>query len=351
LATACHRAYEVVDGREILDILAMASHCGCPASLGQPNDVEVVSVPLVVMPAAGHAKRLGTGLRIVDGNPDSPSCVLKAVDGTEQEVYERLWSPLYGEDAMRSVVPSFCGLLQEDGGFLRLENLTHGFCCAKVMDVKLGVRTFRETESRATKPRPDMFQRAQELFPSLLTNAECDTQSMTKYRYLSLRDAVATTGTLGYRIEGVSGYSAHDMSLAEASINEASTMQDTVGLFEAFVRVAASGEGMANDHRSALLAEDVRRQLQYMRDALATSSFVAQHEFIGTSVLFIADAAGSVRVAWIDFAKSHALPAGLEVTHQRPWEHGNSEDGIILGLDNMLRAWSLVLKNFGSIKR
>lgn len=73
------------------------------------------------------------------------------------------------------------------------------------------------------------------------------------------------------------------------------------------------------------------------------SEFVANHEFIGTSILLVADEKGKTGAYWIDFAKTEALQEGTSISHRKEWEPGNHEDGILLGLDNLIAAWTEVL--------
>uniref|UniRef100_A0A915MAC8 Kinase n=1 Tax=Meloidogyne javanica TaxID=6303 RepID=A0A915MAC8_MELJA len=41
--------------------------------------------------------------------------------------------------------------------------------------------------------------------------------------------------------------------------------------------------------------------------------------------------------AWlIDFAKCHRIEGGGKLTHRRPWDLGNHEDGYLIGLDNLM---------------
>jgi len=69
---------------------------------------------------------------------------------------------------------------------------------------------------------------------------------------------------------------------------------------------------------------------------MGRSSFISGHEFIGTSILFVADASGLAGVYWIDFAKTRPVEEGFQISHDMPWVQGNHEDGVITGLDNMI---------------
>jgi len=72
-----------------------------------------------------------------------------------------------------------------------------------------------------------------------------------------------------------------------------------------------------------------------MLDAARSSEFVRAHEFVGSSVLLVADARGQADVFWIDFAKTKVLPPGAVVTHCTSWTLGNHEDGVFTGMSNL----------------
>lgn len=63
--------------------------------------------------------------------------------------------------------------------------------------------------------------------------------------------------------------------------------------------------------------------------------FVAQ--VIGSSIFMIYDS-DKVGVWLIDFAKTREVPDGRKLTHRRPWEEGNHEEGFLFGLDNLISA-------------
>lgn len=64
---------------------------------------------------------------------------------------------------------------------------------------------------------------------------------------------------------------------------------------------------------------------------------------IGTSILLIADPRGTVGANWIDFAKTVHIEEG-QITHLRPWEIGNHEDGILLGIDCLMSTFERVIE-------
>ena len=65
-------------------------------------------------------------------------------------------------------------------------------------------------------------------------------------------------------------------------------------------------------------------------------------QVVGSSILIIYD---SKHVgAWmIDFAKTLSLPDGVNVTHRKPWQQGNHEEGYLTGIDNLIHVMPYTL--------
>lgn len=337
--------------------------------------------------AAGHAVLHPTRMLMCDDEDGVPKTILKELDEHELEVYQRMTGSFSGDSALE-FVPRFhgvvCDLEEYEGAFLRLDNLLCGFTDPKIMDVKLGCRTFVESEASKSKGRPDLFERAAVLYPEALTAEERAAGVLTKRRFMTLRDVGSTIGSHAFRIDGIVVPQGRKK---EKDLGYIRTDEDIRGVFRAFAEhvgectaneaegvsrcpaaepaaEAAEGAQGADDgaadgaqcaqgaegavaSRSSLtlcVVEGAVSQLTRMRFALESSSFVRQHEFIGSSVLIVADATGMCRTFWIDFAKTEPL-ADLEsssIDHRRPWTLGNHEDGLLLGLDNMIATWRAV---------
>lgn len=205
------------------------------------------------------------------------------------------------------------------------------------MDVKLGMRTHLQADVQNDKPRADLFQKMLKSFPSDLTSSELKTQMVTKSRYMEVRDASSTTGSLGYRVDGVAGYgngleigSKHNSSATDDAARKA---------FRDFAYSVRGNDGHDEIRLSpAEVAERVVEQLQNLRSAFEASAFVQQHECIGTSVLITIDACtGQCNASWIDFAKTRACQKPL--SHRELPTPGNQEEGLLLGVDNLISAW------------
>ena len=71
------------------------------------------------------------------------------------------------------------------------------------MDIKMGRRTFLESEVTNTKRREDLAAKMAKLDPAALTEEE-RTLGVTKLQYMQYREQLSSTATLGWRIEGLS---------------------------------------------------------------------------------------------------------------------------------------------------
>merc|ERR1712176_1001050 len=92
------------------------------------------------------------------------------------------------------------------------------------------------------------------------------------------------------------------------------------------------------------IAQDMMEQVQDIRAACEQSSFVMSTEFVGSSMLFVADAdPPKARVAVIDFAKSFPVPEGITLDHRSQWTLGNHEDGFLHGLEEIICCWQDVI--------
>jgi 1D-myo-inositol-triphosphate 3-kinase len=287
--------------------------------------------------AAGHSGFLQT----VDGGR---RFVLKPYDIAEARIYQQFSGC---DDTALAFIPRFGGVKEsifgQDGKqFLCLEDLLDGFTNPKILDVKLGFRTFSESECECTKLRPELFKKMLDKFPEHLSAEERAAGAVTKHRWMTLRDANSTIASLGFRVDGWAGCKESSRADINRQLCEASSANDVASIFNEFAQMAATDEGQ---HVGTVcpqrLAEKIKEELQHMRHSLAMSHFVQRHEFVGTSALIIADAYGKVRVAWIDFAKTQPMPEGMQLTHTDVWIPGNHEDGFLAGLDGLVRAWDM----------
>jgi len=293
------------------------------------RQVSVPTAPLrqsIFCMAAGHVGSVKPG-------PDG--YVLKVYDKHEALFYEKL---MESQDKLARFIPRFSGEVtvqhsdgpEEEGNFIKLSNLLSN-CIgnASVMDCKLGTRSYLEEEVKSAKPRADLYQKLVAIDPDLPTPLERKTGACTKYRYMSANDRYTCLETIGYRIEGIVKNA--DTSVPKAVLKTSRTLNEkAVAIIEHFLP--------SSDHRKETCRKFLS-QLEDMRQTFASSELAKKQEFIGTSLLFVTDALGNANVHLIDFAKTKAVPEGVTVDHVSDWKANNREDGLLLGLDNMIATW------------
>ena len=287
-------------------------------------------------------------------------CLTKETSRRELEVYEALQA-----DALRAFAPRFAGEVQgiahDHGGvdsgtrWIKLQDLTAGCARPVVMDVKVGTRTFLEAEVRNTKRRPDLAEKMAKQGGALTEEERVG--GITKLRYMQFREQSSSSATLGWRIEAiVLPRAAGDGAAAAAAAAAAAEKLDTKKLRERAEIVAAirTFVAAAPAQRRAPLAAAMRRRLEALRSALEASPFFRAHEVVGSSLLFVHDAADDradvaaadegAGVWMIDFAKTAPLAPALVAagthTHRAAWEMGNQEDGYLRGIDSLIDVWT-----------
>lgn len=303
--------------------------------------------------AAGHAAARTSRMLMLDDPADEDGydgskTILKELDVEELETYERM-SKLFTHDMALQFIPSYHGVIEdlEDraGKFLQLGNLLRGFVKPKVMDVKLGCRTFCETECESIKGRADLYKRMQLMYPDALTEKERAAESITKFKWMTVRDMQTTSASHSYRIQGIAGHHRRRREDVELELEKIRTEGELVGAFEAFAELAATDDGNEVFGANPLaIAQYILEELRHMSSVLSISPFVMSHDFVGTSILIVADSTGKVGAFWIDFAKVRPVPEGLKVTHRDKWVLGNHEDGLLVGIDNLITSWSRVVE-------
>jgi len=305
---------------------------------------------LLSVVAAGHScNEDGPRIRKLDPEVGKPATILKVLDENEHTVYNRL-KGAYANDPVHVFIPTFHGVVEErdEKGekcrFIRIDNLLHRFSKPKVMDIKLGTRTFLESECKKSTLRPDLFKRLSELYPEEITDADREAQAVTKHRFMQARDANSTIHSLGYRVDGIAGFRSKSRKEVADELAKFRTLDDTCNAMQTFIEVSSTNDGEALEPADQIsMAEDILASLEMLRTAAEESAFVKEHEFIGSSILIVADATGQVGVFWIDFAKTLAVDHGCELSHRLPWEMGNHEDGVQFGLDNLVKAWGSIV--------
>ncbi|OXU23897.1 hypothetical protein TSAR_008642 [Trichomalopsis sarcophagae] len=208
--------------------------------------------------------------------------------------------------------------------YLQLQDLLGEFEQPCVMDCKVGVRTYLETELAKAKERPklrkDMYEKMVQVDPSAPSAEERRLQGVTKPRYMVWRETISSTATLGFRVEG--------MKLARGgSSKDFKTTRTREQVMEAVRRFV--------DGYPHAISKYLQR-LKAIRATLKASPFFATHEVVGSSLLFVHDAKNA-GVWMIDFAKTLPLPQHLpRIAHDAEWQVGNHEDGYLIGVNNLI---------------
>lgn len=330
--------------------------------------------------ASGHAagsKGATQAMYVPPTRPgEQPAELHKELIDAELQIYNEFNKVLADgqePDPVVAFVPTFRGTAEEDGNrYLVMGNLLYGFGHAKVMDVKIGVRTFLESEADAKKARGDLYKKFLKLYPDQLTDDERRAEAVTKFRYMSVHDEMSTSGQYGFRIDGAAGYAMRRGTDLREEVRKFSTLEESRGAFRSFATAEARGvipqdvdepppqssspggprqaclscvlehaESSDSSPASKALATSraLLEQLRGMRAAFEASDFLTEHECLGTSILLVADDKGRGGAFWIDFAKTRVLPEGVSIDHRSPWEPGNHEDGVLYGLDRMVEVW------------
>jgi len=150
---------------------------------------------------------------------------------------------------------------------------------------------------------------------------------------------LTTTTTLGFRIDGVTS-----REQPRASPAELQQIRGAEAVLPMLLRVLppAKAEDDMQRRRRIALARQILSQLELLLLALEASPFFKSHEFIGSSLLFVAHNFGAT-VHLIDLAKTQPLPPGTVIDHRRQWQFGNREDGFLRGLDKLIECWRRII--------
>ncbi|XP_048507551.1 uncharacterized protein LOC105685433 isoform X2 [Athalia rosae] len=284
----------------------------------------------------------------------TPGTILKKLCPQEESCFRLLM-----RDVLRPYVPEFKGVLDvretEDGGeqdagetidpdtdkrretavegdprksimasYLQLQDLLGEFEQPCVMDCKVGVRTYLESELAKAKERPklrkDMYEKMVQVDPTAPTVEERRVQGVTKPRYMVWRETISSTATLGFRVEGIK-------RAQGGSTKDFKTTRTREQVTEALKRFT---EGYPHAVPKYL------QRLKAIRATLKASTFFATHEVVGSSLLFVHDATDA-GIWMIDFAKTLPLPSHLmNIRHDAEWQVGNHEDGYLIGVNNLI---------------
>lgn len=195
-----------------------------------------------------------------------------------------------------------------------------------VIDIKMGTRTFLESEVKKNTPRPDLYQKMVAIDIESPTPEEHKLRAVTKVRYMQFRELQSSSCSHGFRIEAMKCRGSPPVT----DLKKVKSCEDVARTLETFL-----------NGREDVMYRLVCR-LNEIRTKIEQSEFFRRHEVIGSSVFMIYDDV-KVGVWLIDFAKTNRLPDGLTVNHRKPWTQGNHEEGLLFGFDQLINVSTLAL--------
>ncbi|XP_018798292.1 PREDICTED: inositol-trisphosphate 3-kinase A [Bactrocera latifrons] len=238
------------------------------------------------------------------------------------------------EPQTAKIVPQFYGAQALNGeNFIELQDLLTGFKDPCVMDIKMGCRTFLESEVTNKTLRPDLYKKMVAVDPLAPTADEESTQAITKLRYMLFRESMSSSQSKGFRIEAL-------RLRGRPPVKDLKTVRNSD-------QITQTIEQFLGAKRS--VTKELIKRLKHMRMVMEKSTFFQRHEVVGSSIFIVYD--DDKVGAWlIDFAKSRPLPAGVNVNHRATWIPGNCEEGLLKGMDELINAFENVYASHGSRK-
>ncbi|KAM5163545.1 inositol-trisphosphate 3-kinase B [Mantella aurantiaca] len=229
------------------------------------------------------------------------------------------------DDVLKPYVPAYHGDVLKDGEkYNQMEDLLSEFDSPCVMDCKMGVRTYLEEELTKARKKPslrkDMYLKMTEVDPDAPTEEENLQRAVTKPRYMTWRETISSTATLGFRIEGIK----KEDGTVNRDFKKTKSPEQVQEAFRGFTQ------------GNATILKSYLSRLEDIRITLEQSPFFKSHEVIGSSLLFVHDKKEQAKVWMIDFGKTTPLPEGQLLDHRIPWVEGNREDGYLYGLENLI---------------
>ncbi|ESN93855.1 hypothetical protein HELRODRAFT_88114, partial [Helobdella robusta] len=222
-------------------------------------------------------------------------------------------------DPMCNICPKFFHHVERNGQtYIELEDLLQYFTDPNVMDIKMGTRTFLESEVTNDTCRVDLYDKMIKICPKEPTEEEHGKKAVTKLRYMQFRERMSSTANLGFRIEAI-------RLQGQSPNNNLKTTRKRDEVMQFITEHFMKG--------NKLICEKFLRRLRHIKVCLESSEYFKSHEFIGSSLLFVYDELNEANVWLIDFAKTQSTP---NMDHRKEWCCGNHEDGYLTGLDNII---------------
>uniref|UniRef100_A0A914PAI1 Kinase n=1 Tax=Panagrolaimus davidi TaxID=227884 RepID=A0A914PAI1_9BILA len=228
------------------------------------------------------------------------------------------------DPSLKGMTPKYYKEIEhKNESFIEIQDLLADFpntSTRAIMDIKIGTRTFLESEVANSSKRKDLYKKMVDIDPNEPTEEEKADEAITKLRYMQFRERESSSASLGFRIEAAQlpgGKLQKSFKKVKTAENVLQTLKEFLG------------------DRVEKASKELEQRLREMRTSIENSDFFKSHEVVGSSILIIYDEEKSG--AWmIDFAKSKQVPENIQLNHRREWEVGNHEDGYLHGLDNLI---------------
>lgn len=243
-------------------------------------------------------------------------------DDAEAMAYQKIVADSYAS----KIVPKFLGLVESnDESFIELQDLLDGFNDPAIIDIKMGKRTFSEGEVTKSEVRNDLYEKMIAVAPKEPTEDEHKQRAVTKLRYMLFREQMSSTASKGFRIEAL-------RMKGSTPITDLKRIKTDNEVYETISRF------LCNNRFASC---ELLNRLKSIRNYIEKSKFFQSHEIIGSSILIIYDEE-HVGAWLIDFAKSRPLDKNMKIDHRREWIQGNHEEGLLLGLDELIKVFEKV---------
>ncbi|KRJ97978.1 uncharacterized protein Dyak_GE18870, isoform B [Drosophila yakuba] len=299
-------------------------------------ELSAPATPHLLQHQQAHTQQKPQGWMQLSGHPESivptsTGIVRKRISGLEDsEVHA--YRLICQEPQTAQIVPAYFGIQEmQSQHFIELQDLLAGFRDPCVMDIKMGSRTFLESEVSNAKLRPDLYQKMIAVDAGAPTAAEHEARAITKLRYMTFRESLSSSHSKGFRIEAL-------RLRGRPPVKDLKTCRSSE-------QIAQTIEQFLAARRS--VQKELLKRLKHMRLVIEQSSFFARHEIIGSSIFIVYDD-DRVGVWLIDFAKCRELPPQVRVDHRSAWTPGNREEGLLRGMDELIRSFEEVYARCGS---
>ncbi|KRZ71125.1 Inositol-trisphosphate 3-kinase A, partial [Trichinella papuae] len=281
------------------------------------------AIPVVVPLEKWLQDRLSSWVQLSghDGTivPASDSTLWKkraSNESNESNAYIKLMN-----DPLSNFVAKFYREVEYKGDlFIEIEDLTRHFNNPAIMDVKIGTRTFLESEVNNPAKRADLYKKMIAIDGNEPTEEEHADKAITKLRYMQFRERESSTAEFGFRIEAIKSSDGHTEKNFKRVKSKDEIMEILINFF-----------GPDSKKVRGIFV----KRLKVLRRKLLRSAVFMTHEFIGSSLLFMYDKKHA-DVWMIDFAKVCPVET-VTLNHTSSWQLGNHEDGYFVGLDNLIQ--------------